>query len=86
MNLHPIDETDSREFQIMGSGKAGFSSAAEDVCEKLDLVKLLVRCFTSTIVFQADGSIMVDAAPAHLVSMDTLNLNSPLFSSLLSTE
>lgn len=86
MKLHPIIETDSCEYQLMGSVKAGFPSTTEDVCEKLDLVKFLVRRFASTIVFQADGTIMVDAAPAHLASMDTLNRNSPLFSSLLSTE
>lgn len=86
MNLLPINETDSREYQLMGSVKAGFPSTTEDVCEKLDLVKLPVRRFASTIVFQVDGTIMEDVAPAHLASMDTPNPNSPLFSTLLSTE
>lgn len=46
---------------MMGSVKAGFPSPAEDVREKLDLVKLLVRHSASTFFFQVDGTSMVDA-------------------------
>lgn len=45
----------------MGAVKAGFPSPAEDVREKLDLVKLLVRHSSSTFFFQVDGTSMVDA-------------------------
>ena len=40
---------------------AGFPSPAEDVREKLDLVKLLVRHSASTFFFRIDGVSMVDA-------------------------
>ena len=58
---HPITDSDTYEFQMMGSVKAGFPSPAEDVREKLDLVKLLVRHSSSTFFFQVDGTSMVDA-------------------------
>ena len=46
---------------MLGSVKAGFPSPAEDIREKLDLVKLLVRHSASTFFFQVDGVSMVDA-------------------------
>lgn len=46
---------------MLGSIKAGFPSPAEDVREKLDLVKLLVRHSASTFFFRIDGVSMVDA-------------------------
>ncbi len=58
---HPITDTESFEFQLMGSVKAGFPSPAEDVREKLDLVKLLVRHTALTFFFKVDGVSMVDA-------------------------
>ena len=58
---HPITDADTFETQLMGSVKAGFPSPAEDVRERLDLVKLLVRHSASTFFFQVDGTSMVDA-------------------------
>ena len=57
---HPI-ESESFESLLVGAVKAGFPSPAEDVREKLDLVKLLVRHTASTFFFQVDGVSMVDA-------------------------
>ena len=59
MNPNPID-TDF-EALMMGDVKAGFPSPAEEVREKLDLVKLLVRHSASTFFFRVDGVSMVDA-------------------------
>ena len=61
MEPHPITDTSSLEFAFMGEVKAGFPSPAEDVREKLDLVKLLVRHSASTFFFRVDGVSMVDA-------------------------
>ena len=59
---HPVsDEPASFESLLVGAVKAGFPSPAEDVREKLDLVKLLVRHTASTFFFQVDGVSMVDA-------------------------
>ena len=58
---HPISDTSSLEAEILGSVKAGFPSPAENVGEKLDLVKLLVRHSASTFFFRVDGVSMVDA-------------------------
>ena len=58
---HPITDAEALELQMMGAVKAGFPSPAEDVREKLDLVKLLVRHSSSTFFFQVDGVSMVDA-------------------------
>ena len=55
MEPHPITDTSSLEFAFMGEIKAGFPSPAEDVREKLDLVKLLVRHNASTFFFRVDG-------------------------------
>ena len=49
------------EFTFLGDVKAGFPSPAEDVREKLDLTKLLVRHSASTFFFRIDGVSMVDA-------------------------
>lgn len=49
------------EAQMMGDVKAGFPSPAEEIREKLDLVKLLVRHSASTFFFRVDGVSMVDA-------------------------
>ena len=57
---HPITETDSLELAFAGAIKAGFPSPAEEVREKLDLVKLLVQHSASTFFFQVDGTSMVD--------------------------
>ena len=61
MKPHPIPDTAALEAELVGSVKAGFPSPAEDVREKLDLVKLLVRHSASTFFFRIDGVSMVDA-------------------------
>lgn len=57
---HSIDEETSFESGMLGEVKAGFPSPAEDISEKLDLVKLLVRHRASTFFFKVDGVSMVD--------------------------
>ena len=59
---HSIDDTSSFESEMLGEVKAGFPSPAEDIREKLDLIKLLVRHKASTFFFRIDGVSMVDAA------------------------
>ena len=58
---HPITDCDSLELAFAGAVKAGFPSPAEEVREKLDLVKLLVQHSASTFFFRIDGISMVDA-------------------------
>lgn len=62
--LKPYNIEDSSSFEslVMGEVKAGFPSPAEDMREKLDLVKLLVRHKASTFFFRIDGVSMIDAA------------------------
>ena len=57
----PVTETEAREMGFLGEIKAGFPSPAEDMREKLDLMKLLVRHNASTFFFRIDGVSMVDA-------------------------
>ena len=59
---HRIESEASYESNLMGDVKAGFPSPAEDLREKLDLVKLLVRHKASTFFFRVSGVSMVDAA------------------------
>ena len=59
---HRIDSEASYESSLMGDVKAGFPSPAEDLREKLDLVKLLVKHKASTFFFRISGVSMVDAA------------------------
>lgn len=47
--------------ELLGDVKAGFPSPAEDIREKLDLMKLLVRHKASTFFFRVSGVSMVDA-------------------------
>lgn len=54
-------EADSAEVTLCGDVKAGFPSSAEDIGEKLDLIKLLVRHRASTFFFRVSGVSMVDA-------------------------
>ena len=61
MKPNPISDSASFESLLVGAIKAGFPSPAEDVREKLDLVRLLVRHAASTFFFQIDGVSMVDA-------------------------
>lgn len=59
---HSLDYNVSAEGQFLGDVKAGFPSPAEDIREKLDLMKLLVRHKASTFFFRVSGVSMVDAA------------------------
>lgn len=59
---HSLDFTTNVEGQMLGDVKAGFPSPAEDIREKLDLMKLLVRHKASTFFFRVSGVSMVDAA------------------------
>ena len=61
MKPFSLADTDNPELLMMGSVKAGFPSPAEDIREKLDLVKLLVQHSASTFFFRIDGVSMVDA-------------------------
>ena len=58
---HSIDVTNSYETELMGEVKAGFPSPAEDIREKLDLIKLLVKHKAATFFFRVDGVSMVDS-------------------------
>ena len=58
---HSIDTTNSYETELMGEVKAGFPSPAEDIREKLDLIRLLVKHKASTFFFRVDGVSMVDS-------------------------
>ena len=59
---HSIDYDTQTEGELMGEVKAGFPSPAEDMREKLDLIKLLVKHKASTFFFRVSGVSMVDAA------------------------
>ena len=61
MKPYPLTDKDSIDLLMMGSVKAGFPSPAEEVREKLDMVKLLVQHSASTFFFRIDGISMVDA-------------------------
>ena len=57
---HKIDSDTSFESDFLGDVKAGFPSPAEDIREKLDLIKLLVKHKAATFFFRVDGVSMVD--------------------------
>ena len=53
---HSIDDTtNSYEVELVGDVKAGFPSPAEDIREKLDLIKLLVKHKAATFFFRVGG-------------------------------
>ena len=58
---HSIDYTSSCEVELVGDVKAGFPSPSEDIREKLDLIKLLVKHKAATFFFRVDGVSMVDS-------------------------
>ena len=57
-----IESENSFESGFLGDVKAGFPSPGEDMREKLDLMKLLVKHKASTFFFRISGVSMVDAA------------------------
>ena len=59
---YSIEDSTSFEGDILGDVKAGFPSPAEEIREKLDLIKLLVKHRASTFFFRVSGVSMVDAA------------------------
>lgn len=59
---YSIDSESTFDGVLLGDVKAGFPSPAEDIREKLDLIKLLVRHKASTFFFRVNGVSMVDAA------------------------
>ena len=61
MEPQKIESGDTLEGLMLGDVKAGFPSPAEDIREKLDLTRLLVRHNASTFFFRIDGVSMVDA-------------------------
>lgn len=63
MTPYPIEQSESAaEFDLCGDVKAGFPSPADDMREKLDLVKMLVKHPASTFFFRISGTSMVDAS------------------------
>lgn len=56
-----LDYDTPSQGDMLGEVKAGFPSPAEDMREKLDLIKLLVRHKASTFFFRVSGVSMVDA-------------------------
>ena len=60
---YPIAAEQQRsEFELCGDVKAGFPSPADDMHEKLDLIKMLVKHPASTFFFRISGTSMVDAS------------------------
>ena len=62
MQPYKIDFDSEPVLEISGEIKAGFPSPADDIKEKLDLMKLLVRHPASTFYFRISGVSMVDAS------------------------
>lgn len=59
---YEIDPAAQFEGVMVGEVKAGFPSPAENVSERLDLMKILVKHSASTFFFRIDGVSMVDEA------------------------
>lgn len=59
---YSMDHESPSQGELLGDVKAGFPSPAEDIREKLDLMRLLVRHKASTFFFRVSGVSMVDAA------------------------
>lgn len=59
---HSIDYNTPAEGELLGDVIAGFPSPAEEIRERLDLIKLLVKHKASTFFFRVSGVSMVDAA------------------------
>ena len=59
---HKINSEDSFESHLLGDVKAGFPSLAEDIRERIDHIKLLVKYKAPTFFFRVSSVSMVDAA------------------------
>lgn len=59
---HSIDCNTPAEGELLGDVIAGFPSPAEEIRERLDLIRLLVKHKASTFFFRVSGVSMVDAA------------------------
>lgn len=59
---YSIDYNTPAEGELLGDVVAGFPSPTEEIREKLDLIKLLVKHRASTFFFRVSGVSMVDAA------------------------
>lgn len=62
MQPYKIEFEKDPTLEISGEIKAGFPSPAEDIKEKLDLMKMLVKHPASTFYFRISGVSMVDAS------------------------
>jgi len=62
MQPYKIDFEEYPPIEISGEIKAGFPSPADDMKEKLDLIKLIVKHPASTFYFRISGVSMVDAS------------------------
>ena len=62
MQPYKIEFDSAPVLEISGEIKAGFPSPADDIKEKLDLMKLLVRHPASTFYFRISGVSMIDAS------------------------
>ena len=58
---YSLDYDTPAQGELLGDVKAGFPSPAEDIREKLDLIKLLVKHKAATFFFRVDGVSMVDS-------------------------
>ena len=58
---YSLDYDSPIQGEMLGEVKAGFPSPAEDIHERLDLIRLLVRHKASTFFFRVSGVSMVDA-------------------------
>ena len=61
---HKIDSEDSFESHLLGDVKTGFPSPTEDIREKLDQIKLLVKHKTSIFFFRVSISRIMVVLPA----------------------
>lgn len=59
---YAVDPGRESEVELMGDVKAGFPSPADEIREKLDIVRLLVHHPASTFFFRISGTSMTDAA------------------------
>ena len=66
---YQITDNDSLDLAFAGTVKAGFPSPAEEVREKLDLVKLLVQHSASTFFLISLRRFFAVAAPSMMIAL-----------------